>query len=376
MMPIAGLARQGATVGGARTLRRGGTLVSVAVGADPGVRAPAACPGGARAANLREPSKCGTGGPRPAGSDSDGPAPVERSVHEEASMAKSRKSNRTTGNPETGTRDAGRSRTRIANREYERELFRLQIELVKMVEWIKHRRLKVVVVFEGRDAAGKGGVIKRISQHLSPRICRVVALPAPTEREQTQWYFQRYVPHLPAAGEMVLLDRSWYNRAGVERVMGFCTEEEHREFLRSCPEFERMLVRSGIMLVKYWFSVSDEEQERRFQDRIDQPHKRWKLSPMDLESRRRWVEYSRAKDEMFAHTDIKQAPWYVVDADVKRHARLNCIRHLLGLIPYEDLTPEPIELPRRTEAGAYVRPPMSDQTFVPDAYPGHAEEGG
>ena len=258
---------------------------------------------------------------------------------------------------------------KIKNRRYEDELFRLQVELVKMVEWIKHEGLKVVVIFEGRDAAGKGGVIKRITQHLSPRICRVVALPAPTEREQTQWYFQRYVPHLPAAGEMVLFDRSWYNRAGVERVMGFCTDEEHREFLRTCPEFERMLVRSGIKLIKYWFSVSDEEQEKRFRGRITQSHKRWKLSPMDLESRRRWVEYSRAKDENFAHTDIKQAPWYVVDADVKKHARLNCIRHLLSLIPYEDLTPEPIELPERTEAGAYVRPPITDQTFVPPVYP-------
>ena len=258
---------------------------------------------------------------------------------------------------------------KIKNRRYEDELFRLQVELVKMVEWIKHEGLKVVVIFEGRDAAGKGGVIKRITQHLSPRICRVVALPAPTEREQTQWYFQRYVPHLPAAGEMVLFDRSWYNRAGVERVMGFCTDEEHREFLRTCPEFERMLVRSGIKLIKYWFSVSDEEQEKRFRGRITQSHKRWKLSPMDLESRRRWVEYSKAKDENFAHTDIKQAPWYVVDADVKKHARLNCIRHLLSLIPYEDLTPEPIELPERTEAGAYVRPPITDQTFVPPVYP-------
>ena len=263
---------------------------------------------------------------------------------------------------------------------YDKELIRLQIELVKMVEWIKHRGLKVVVVFEGRDAAGKGGVIKRITQHLSPRICRVVALPAPTERERTQWYFQRYVPHLPAAGEMVVFDRSWYNRAGVERVVGFCTEEEHREFLRSCPEFERMLVRSGIQLVKYWFSVSDEEQERRFRSRIELPHKRWKLSPMDLESRRRWVEYSRAKDEMFAHTDIKQAPWYVIDADVKKHARLNCIHHLLSLVPYEDLTPEPIELPPRPGADSYVRPPITDQTFVPAVYPGArdgaAEAGG
>ena len=259
---------------------------------------------------------------------------------------------------------------KISNKAYEKELFRLQVEMVTMVEWIKHRGLKVVVVFEGRDAAGKGGVIKRITQHLSPRICRVVALPAPTEREQSQWYFQRYVPHLPAAGEMVMFDRSWYNRAGVERVMGFCSDEEYREFLRSCPEFERMLVRSGILLVKYWFSVSDEEQERRFQSRIALRHKRWKLSPMDLESRRRWVDYSRAKDEMFAHTDIRQAPWYVVDADVKKHARLNCIRHLLTMIDYEDLTPEPIQLPRRDDGVAYVRPPITDQQFVPAVYPG------
>ncbi|MCY4221327.1 MAG: polyphosphate kinase 2 [Thiotrichales bacterium] len=259
---------------------------------------------------------------------------------------------------------------KIENKRYEKELFRLQVELVKMLEWIKHEGLKVVVIFEGRDAAGKGGVIKRITQHLSPRICRVIALPAPTEREQTQWYFQRYVPHLPAAGEMVLFDRSWYNRAGVERVMGFCSDEEYREFLRTCPEFERMLVRSGIKLIKYWFSVSDEEQEKRFQSRLEQSHKRWKLSPMDLESRRRWAAYSRAKDEMFAHTDIKQAPWYVVESDVKKHARLNCISHLLDLIPYEDLTPESIELPERTDAGAYVRPPYSDQTLVPEKYPG------
>ena len=258
---------------------------------------------------------------------------------------------------------------KIKNKDYEKELFRMQLELVKLQEWIKHKGLKVVVIFEGRDAAGKGGVIKRITEHLSPRICRVAALPAPTEREKTQWYFQRYVAQLPAAGEMVLFDRSWYNRAGVERVMGFCTDDEYREFLRSCPEFERMLVRSGIILIKYWFSVSDEEQERRFQGRLTMSHKRWKLSPMDLESRTRWVEYSRAKDEMFAHTDIKQAPWYVVNADIKKHARLNCIRHLLETIPYEDLTPEPIKLPKRKDAGAYVRPPMSDQTFVKSYYP-------
>ena len=277
-----------------------------------------------------------------------------------------RKGGRRPRDKDAGT---GGAPKQIKEKIYEQELFRLQLELVKLQEWIKRRQLKVVVVFEGRDAAGKGGVIKRITQHLNPRICRVVALPAPTEREKTQWYFQRYVAHLPAAGEMVLFDRSWYNRAGVERVMGFCTESEYREFMRTCPEFERMLVRSGIVLIKYWFSVSDEEQERRFKGRIKSQHKRWKLSPMDVESRTRWVEYSRAKDEMFAHCDIKQAPWYVVNADVKMHARLNCIRHLLSLIPYEDLTPEPIDLPERKEAGGYVRPPLSDQTFTPEYYP-------
>lgn len=257
---------------------------------------------------------------------------------------------------------------KMKNKVYLQELEKLQIELVKLQEWIKHKRLKVVVIFEGRDAAGKGGVIKRITQRLNPRVCRVVALGTPTERETTQWYFQRYVPHLPAAGEMVLFDRSWYNRAGVERVMGFATEQQVQEFFRTCPEFERMLVRSGIVLIKYWFSVSDEEQERRFQARIHDRTKRWKLSPMDLESRKRWMEYSKAKDEMFAHTDIKQAPWYVVDADNKKRARLNCISHLLSMIPYEDLTPDPIELPPRQEKSGYVRPPISDQTFIPEVY--------
>ena len=257
---------------------------------------------------------------------------------------------------------------KIKNKDYEKELAKLQIELVKLQEWIKHEGLRVVVIFEGRDAAGKGGVIKRITQSLSPRIGRVVALPAPTEREKTQWYFQRYVAHLPAAGEMVLLDRSWYNRANVERVMGFCTDDEYQEFMRSCPEFERMLVRSGIQLIKYWFSVSDEEQERRFQNRIKDPTRRWKLSPMDLQSRKRWVEYSKAKDTMFAHTDIKQAPWSVVNADVKKHARLNCIKHLLSLIPYQDLTPPAIKLPPRQEAQGYVRPPLTDQNFVPEVH--------
>jgi polyphosphate kinase 2 len=265
--------------------------------------------------------------------------------------------------------DQPKKRAKIRNKEYLAELERLQEELVKLQEWIKHKGLKVVVIFEGRDAAGKGGVIKRITQRLNPRICRVVALGTPTERETTQWYFQRYVPHLPAAGEMVLFDRSWYNRAGVERVMGFCTDEEYREFMRSCPEFERMLVRSGIILIKYWFSVSDEEQERRFRCRIEEPIKRWKLSPMDLQSRARWIEYSRAKDDMFKYTDIKQAPWYVVNADVKKHARLNCISHLLSMIPYKDMTPEPIELPPRQDRIGYIRPPITDQTFVPEKYP-------
>jgi polyphosphate kinase len=256
---------------------------------------------------------------------------------------------------------------RPSKAEYEKELARLQVELVKLQEWVKREGLRVVALFEGRDAAGKGGVIKRITESLNPRVCRVVALAAPTEREATQWYFQRYVAHLPAAGEMVLFDRSWYNRAGVERVMGFCTEDEYQEFLRSCPEFERMLIRSGIILIKYWFSVSDAEQERRFQRRIDDRTRRWKLSPIDLKSRELWVEYSRAKDAMFHYTDTKQSPWYVVEADDKRRARLNCITHLLGLIPYKDLTPEPIRLPPRRDSG-YVRPPMSEQTFVPDRF--------
>jgi polyphosphate kinase 2 len=257
---------------------------------------------------------------------------------------------------------------RVGKKAYEKELSRLQKELIKLQEWIRHKNLKVVVIFEGRDAAGKGGVIKRITESLNPRVCRVVALPAPTERERTQWYFQRYVAHLPAGGEMVLFDRSWYNRAGVERVMGFCTADEYAEFLRSVPEFERMLVRSGIILIKYWFSVSDKEQEKRFQERINNPTKRWKLSPMDLNSRARWMDYSKAKDQMFSHTDIKQAPWYVVNADNKMCARLNCIHHLLSLIPYEDLTPEPIALPPRQAEVGYVRPPITDQTFVPEVY--------
>ena len=257
---------------------------------------------------------------------------------------------------------------RLSKTAYEAELRRLAVELVKWEEWIKARGLKVVAIFEGRDAAGKGGAIKRIMEPLNPRFARVVALPAPTERERGQWYFQRYVVNLPAAGEIVLFDRSWYNRAGVERVMGFCTEEEYQEFLRSCPEFERMLVRSGIILIKYWFSVSDAEQERRFQARLDDPTKRWKLSPMDVESRARWLDYSKAKDEMFAHTDFKQAPWWVVRSDDKKRAHLNVITHLLSQVPYEDLTPEPIVLPPRQKDTGYVRPPMSDQTFLPEPF--------
>ncbi|MFV1949648.1 MAG: polyphosphate kinase 2 [Anaerolineales bacterium] len=251
---------------------------------------------------------------------------------------------------------------------YDRELARLQQELVKLHYWIKEQGLKVCVIFEGRDAAGKGGVIKRITQRLNPRIARVVALATPSDREKQQWYFQRYVPHLPSAGEMVLFDRSWYNRAGVERVMGFCTDDEYRDFMRTCPEFERMLVRSGIKLIKYWFSVSDEEQERRFRIRNTDPTRRWKLSPMDLESRTRWVEYSRAKDAMFMYTDTEKAPWYVVDANIKRHARLNCISHFLSLIDYQDLTPDPIKLPPRQQDPGYKRPPITSQKWVPAIY--------
>ncbi len=251
---------------------------------------------------------------------------------------------------------------------YLSELKILQIELVKLQEWIKARGKKAVVIFEGRDAAGKGGVIKRITESLNPRVVRVVALGTPTEKEKNQWYFQRYVAHLPAAGEMVLFDRSWYNRAGVEHVMGFCSEDEYWEFLRSCPKFENMLIRSGIILIKYWFSVSEEEQEKRFASRLKDPTKRWKLSTMDLKSRAKWVEYSKAKDEMFEYTDTKISPWYVVNADDKKKARLNTIHHLLSLIPYEDLTPPPIKLPPRPHGKGYVRPPIQEQTFVPDNY--------
>lgn len=258
---------------------------------------------------------------------------------------------------------------KLDKKAYKHEIYHLQVELVKLQAWVKAKGLKVVVIFEGRDAAGKGGVIKRITERVSPRVFRTVALGVPTEKEKTQWYFQRYVAQLPSAGEVVLFDRSWYNRAGVEKVMGFCTDEEHQEFLRACPQFERMLVLSGITLVKYWFSVSDDVQEERFQARIDDPTKWWKLSPMDLEARKRWDEYSRAKDEMFKYTDTSIAPWYVVDADNKKKARINCISHLLSLIPYEDLTPDPVKLPKRERETGYLRPPKSSQRYVPDLYP-------
>jgi len=251
---------------------------------------------------------------------------------------------------------------------YEPALEKLQLELMHFQNWVRKAGIKLVVIFEGRDAAGKGGAIKRIIERLNPRYCRVVALSRPTEREETQWYFQRYVAHLPAAGEMVLFDRSWYNRGGVERVMGFCTEEEHAEFLRACPEFERMLIHSGIILVKYWFSVSDEEQERRFQARLSDAFKLWKLSPMDLEARSRWVDYSRAKDEMFGHTDTDESPWWVVEADDKRCARLNCISHLLSQVAYNEVEHDLITLPPRQADQGYMRPPIGEQRFVPAVY--------
>lgn len=257
---------------------------------------------------------------------------------------------------------------KISKKKYEKELAKLQIELVNLQRWVQHAGLKIVVIFEGRDAAGKGGAIKRISECLNPRVCKVVALGTPSDREKTQWYFQRYVAHLPAAGEIVLFDRSWYNRAGVEKVMGFCTYDEYNEFMRSCPQFEMMIQRSGIILIKYWFSVSDKEQEKRFQERINSPTKRWKISPMDLKAREKWVDYSRAKDDMFAATDVPESPWNVVEADDKKRARLNCISHLLETVPYEVLPLEDIELPPRQKAIDYERPPLSTQNFVVAKY--------
>ena len=263
---------------------------------------------------------------------------------------------------------------RITGKYYNKELIRLQEELVDLQAWIKKEGLRVAILFEGRDAAGKGGVIKRITQRLNSRIVRVVALGVPTEREKSQWYFQRYVPHLPAAGEMVLFDRSWYNRAGVERVMGFCTDDEYREFLRSCPDFERMLVQSGMILIKYWFAINAEEQERRFRGRLSDPRKRWKIGPVDVASRVRWTDYSRAKDAMFTYTDIDEAPWYVVGADVKRHARLNCIHHLLETIPYGEIQDEEIELPALQKDPNYRRPPLDSMNWVPEIYGSRATD--
>ncbi len=249
---------------------------------------------------------------------------------------------------------------------YEEKLAELQVELVKLQEWVVYKGLKVVVLFEGRDAAGKGGVIKRITESLNPRSCRIVALPKPTEKERTQWYFQRYVAHLPSAGEMVLFDRSWYNRAGVERVMGFCTDDEYWEFLKSVSEFENQLMRSGTILIKYWFSVSDDEQEQRFQQRINDATKQWKLSDMDLEARTRWVEYSKAKDVMFEYTDTESSPWWVIDSNEKRNARINCMSHLLSTIDYREVVQKKLKLPKRQENNGYVRPPIDSQTYVPD----------
>jgi len=256
--------------------------------------------------------------------------------------------------------------SRLRKKAYEKELRRLQEELVKLEDWVAAVGARIVVIFEGRDAAGKGGAIKRMTQYMNPRLTRIVALPKPTERERSQWYFQRYVDQLPAAGEIVLFDRSWYNRAGIEKVLGFCTPEEHRRFLRQCPIVERLLVEDGITLLKYWFSVSDEEQERRFKARIDDPIRRWKLSDTDLFSRSRWVDYSRAKDEMFVYTDIPEAPWYIVEADDKPSARLNCIAHLLSQIPYELVKHERLDVPHRQSDEGYVRPPREAYTYVPD----------
>jgi polyphosphate kinase 2 len=260
----------------------------------------------------------------------------------------------------------GHHAQRLARKIYERELYRLQAELVTMQEWVRAEGARIVVVFEGRDAAGKGSTIKRVTQYLNPRVARIVALTAPTEREQTQWYFQRYIDHLPAAGQIVLFDRSWYNRAGVERVMGFCTKEEYGRFLHQCPIFERLLVEDGILLRKYWFSVSDEEQENRLASRLGDPVRQWKLSGLDLEAITHWEDYSRAKDEMFVHTDIPEAPWYVVNSDDKRRARINMIAHLLSTVPYRRLPRPPLRLPDRPPPQGYVRAPREMQTFVPD----------
>ena len=281
-------------------------------------------------------------------------------------QAEKHKPKSTLDNPVAADRGKGE---RLKKKLYESELERLQTDLVKMQYWVKATGFRMIVVFEGRDAAGKGGTIKRLTEPLNPRGCRVVALGTPSDQQKTQWYFQRYVEHFPSAGEIVVFDRSWYNRAGVERVMGFCSEEQVERFLDDCPRFEQMLVNSGILLLKYWFSVSDVEQEARFQSRIDDPTRRWKLSPMDLEARNRWVQFSKAKDAMFARTNIPEAPWFTVEADDKRRARLNCLSHVLSKVPWDDMTPPAIELPARPEQGDYDRPPIQEQFFVPNLYP-------
>ena len=281
-------------------------------------------------------------------------------------QAEKHKPKSTLDNPVAADRGKGE---RLKKKLYESELERLQTDLVKMQYWVKATGFRMIVVFEGRDAAGKGGTIKRLTEPLNPRGCRVVALGTPSDQQKTQWYFQRYVEHFPSAGEIVVFDRSWYNRAGVERVMGFCSQEQVERFLDDCPRFEQMLVNSGILLLKYWFSVSDVEQEARFQSRIDDPTRRWKLSPMDLEARNRWVQFSKAKDAMFARTNIPEAPWFTVEADDKRRARLNCLSHVLSKVPWEDMTPPAIELPARPEQGDYDRPPIQEQFFVPNLYP-------
>ncbi len=262
--------------------------------------------------------------------------------------------------------DDSRKLPKIKKKAYEAELRRLQTELVTMQQWIKASGMRLVVIFEGRDAAGKGSAIKRINEYLNPRNARIVALPAPTERERTQWYFQRYIEHLPAAGEIVLMDRSWYNRAGVERVMGFCTSDEYRRFLHQAPIFERLLVEDGILLLKYWFSVSDVEQERRFRSRLTDPMRRWKLSPMDVQSISRWEDYSRAKDEMFIHTDIPEAPWFTVESEDKKRSRINVISHILSTVPYQNIEPEPVTIPDRPKSINYQRPPRDEFRYVPD----------
>jgi len=284
-----------------------------------------------------------------------------------ASSRKAAGGNKAAGGGKSAGQVAESERPERMNKKiYNKELFRLQAELVKLQEWVRAERARIVVVFEGRDAAGKGSTIKRVTEFLNPRIAQIVALPAPTERERTEWYFQRYIEHLPAGGQIVLFDRSWYNRAGVEHVMGYCTKEEYGRFLHQCPLFERLLVEDGILLRKYWFSVSDEEQERRFRSRLDDPMRRWKLSPMDLDSISRWEDYSRSKDEMFVHTDIPEAPWYVVESDDKRRARINMIAHFLSTVPYRDVQRLPLSLPPRPPSKGYVRVPRDMQTYVPD----------